>query len=100
MEMFSDTSRDKIETLPQLLSDIMTLGIAPETTARIKNALMEITASNSAINEDVRESVLAQLGAEAGIIQVAVTNEKRRRPRDPDVVGQTGGGGGGGGGGY
>jgi hypothetical protein len=100
MEMFSNASRDKIESLPQLLSDIMALGVAPETTARIRNILVEIADSYSAIDEDIRESVIAQLNTEAGLIQVAVTNEKRRRPRDPDVIGQTGGGGGGGGGGY
>jgi hypothetical protein len=100
MEMFSNASRDKIESLPQLLSDIMALGVAPETTARIRSTLVEIADSHSAIDEDVRESVIAQLNTEAGVIQIAVTNEKRRRPRDPDVVGQTGGGGGGGGGGY
>jgi|GEM_PF-4912145 hypothetical protein len=95
IEMFSGASGDKVEHLPQLLTDVMALGVTPDTVARIKNALIDVVASNSSIEDGLRESVIAELGADAKLIQVAQTNERRKRPRDPDIVGQTGGGGGG-----
>jgi len=97
IEMFSGASRDKVENLPQLLTDVMALGVAPDAAARIKNVLIDLVSSNLSIEDSVRESVVAKLGVEASLIQIAQqTNERRKRPRDPDIIGQTPGGGGGG----
>jgi len=96
IEMFSGASPAQVEHLPQLLADVMALGVTPDAVARIKNALIDVVSSNSSIEDGVRELVIAQLGAETKLIQVAQANERRRRPRDPDIVGQTAPGGGGG----
>jgi hypothetical protein len=87
--MFSGASPAQVEHLPQLLADVMALGVTPDAVARIKNALIDVVSSNSSIEDGVRELVIAQLGAETKLIQVAQANERRRRPRDPDIVGQT-----------
>src|SRR6185295_13988317 len=58
IEMFSEASRDKVEYLPQLLTDVMGLGVSPDAVARIKNALIDVVSSNSSIEDSARESIV------------------------------------------
>src|SRR5262249_35030144 len=71
IQMFSGASRNEVENLPRFLADVMALGMTPDAAARIKDTLIDVVFSSSSIPDSVRDSVVAQLGAEATLIQLA-----------------------------
>src|SRR5262249_41330349 len=110
IQMFSGASRNEVENLPRFLADVMALGMTPDAAARIKDTLIDVVFSSSSIPDSVRDSVVAQLGAEATLIQLAAVKrqcppgmtltktgpnrfhcepgEVGQVPRDPNEIGQ------------
>jgi hypothetical protein len=103
--MYADPAKVDIRRIPELLSNLSALGIAPNVFETSKQVLVDIVSSSEA-DELLKADVVAQLDSGAGFIQLAQTTQEeilrrrgRRDPaavgqtRDPSVVGQVGGGG-------
>jgi hypothetical protein len=90
--MYAEPAQTDIERIPELLSNIATLGIAPNVFQLSKQTLVDIVASAQA-DEVVKADVVAQLENGAGLIQLAQSQEeilRRRGRRDPNEIGQVG----------
>ena len=75
-EIFVDASPEQVESFPNLLTNISTLGLPPEAVARIKDVLSEIVSSTLSFDNEARESIIAGLEAATNPIQLA---QSRRR---------------------
>jgi len=100
VDMFSNPSREQIESTPELLRDFAGLGLSAEGIQRLRDVLGEIVASAEHLDDTLRTSVVTQLNSEmksfvfAQARRKACTPAQLRNPRlraecDPGEVGQT-----------
>jgi hypothetical protein len=102
--MYADPAQTDIRQIPDLLTNIAALGLAPNVIEASKHTLLDIV-SYAEADELLKAEIVSQLENGAGMVQLADGQEEilrrrgRRNPaavgqtRDPSVVGQVGGGG-------
>src|SRR5215470_8979005 len=85
IDMFAQASHEQIESFPEVLASVTTLGMTSEALQRAKGVLIGIAASASGLDSNVRDEIIAQLESEPRPMRLA-----ERKRRDPDRTGSIG----------
>ena len=83
--IFGKASRDQIEKFPEFLDGVGTLGLKSEDVESSKLALIEIASASSALDENARTLVVAQLEQRRCTPELAAAGKCRLR--EPETTG-------------
>ena len=84
-EMFANPSHEQIESFPEFLASISTLGLTSEASTRAREMLIGLAASAPSIDETARHALLARLNVDPRPIMLA--ERRPKRPKEPTATG-------------
>jgi hypothetical protein len=91
-KMFADPIPAQIQAAPALLASLSGLGASSVAVARSRDVLIELVSKAQNVSDNVTKTARIELRkVGAGHIKLAAADQKHRRRRRPDEVGQVGG---------